>query len=114
MNQKSKEDLRNLAVSAKKEISTKPWEIQNYKNETVLYAEEYMKVCNEICEVNAKIKNVNLKISAIKKENERITALNIKNKNSVISIKDSIFSKMNRSTNFMLNVNSLVSSEGYL
>ena len=62
----------------------------------------------------AKIKNVNLKISAIKKENERITALNIKNKNSVISIKDSIFSKMNRSTNFMLNVNSLVSSEGYL
>ena len=100
--------------SMKKEISTIPLEIQNYKNETVLYAEEYMKVCNEICEVNAKIKNVNLKISAIKKENERITALNIKNKNSVISIKDSIFSKMNRSTNFMLNVNSLVSSEGYL
>ena len=63
-----------------------------------------MKVCNEICEVNAKIKNVNLKISAIKKENERITALKIKIKNSVISIKDSIFSKMNRSTNFMLNV----------
>ena len=71
-----------------------------------------MKVCNEICEVNAKIKNVNSKISAIKKENERITALKIKITNSVISIKDSIFSKMNRSTNFMLNVNSLVSSEG--
>ena len=99
-------------IRIKKEISTIPLETQNYKMETIRYGEEYVKVQDEICGINEEIQNMNLKITEVKKEKERILASKTLIEKAIFSVKEKIYDKMKRSTNFMLSVNALVSEEG--
>lgn len=94
----------------KRETSTYPLEIQNYKMETVQFGEEFVKVQGEIYKINETAQNYNYKISEVKKEKEKIlSSITLINK-SIFALKQKIFDKVKNSCNFMLSVNNLVSN----